>query len=179
MTLFGLSPPGTSRSVGHYFVGNAGSLAADGWAVRLDARSSSRIHGSVHYSVTRARWLGRGDLDSILPVAPSAVRADDEDIHDLTGSFNADIAETATRVLVVYKLNSAFTRSTNTAPGLDGRFQVQINQALPVAFAGTKWEVLVGLRNLFRDPTDPGSVYDELLVVRPPKRLVGGFLVRF
>jgi hypothetical protein len=54
-----------------------------------------------------------------------------------------------------------------------------VNQALPVAFAGTKWEVLVGLRNLFRDPTDPASVYDELLVVRPPKRLVGGFLVRF
>ena len=30
-----------------------------------------------------------------------------------------------------------------------------------------------------RDPTDPASVYDELLVVRPPKRLVGGVLVRF
>ena len=61
----------------------------------------------------------------------------------------------------------------------DARFGIQVNQALPVAFAGTKWEVLVGLRNLFRDPADPASVYDELLVVRPPKRLVGGFLVRF
>jgi hypothetical protein len=39
--------------------------------------------------------------------------------------------------------------------------------------------VLFGLRNLFRDPSDPGSVSDELLVVRPPKRVVGGFLVRF
>jgi hypothetical protein len=39
--------------------------------------------------------------------------------------------------------------------------------------------VLVGVRNFFRDPTDPASVYDELLVVRPPKRLVGGVLVRF
>ena len=45
--------------------------------------------------------------------------------------------------------------------------------------AGTKWEVLVGLRNLFRDVNEPASIYDELLVVRPPKRLVGGFLVRF
>jgi hypothetical protein len=180
VTLFGLKAGGTSRSVGHYFVGNAGSLAADGWAIRLDTRRSARINGSLHYSVTRANWLGRGDVDSLLPVAPSAIRADREDIHDLTGSFNADIAETATRVLVIYKLNSAFARSTTTAlPGLDGRFHVQINQSLPVAFAGTKWEVLVGLRNLFRDPTDPASVYDELLVVRPPKRLVGGFLVRF
>jgi len=39
--------------------------------------------------------------------------------------------------------------------------------------------VLVCVRNLFRDPNDPGSIYDELLVVRPPKRVVGGFLVRF
>ena len=42
-----------------------------------------------------------------------------------------------------------------------------------------RWEVLVGLRNLFRDPNDTGSVYDELLVVRPPKRMVGGVLIRF
>ena len=180
VTLFGLKAPGTARSIGHYFVGNAGSVTGDGWALRLDTRRSSRIQGSLHYSITRANWLVRGDVDSLRPIAPSAIRADNEDIHDLTGSLNADISETATRVLIVYKLNSAFARSTNsTLPGLDGRFQVQINQALPVAFAGTKWEVLVGLRNLFRDPTDPASVYDELLVVRPPKRLIGGFLVRF
>jgi hypothetical protein len=42
-----------------------------------------------------------------------------------------------------------------------------------------RWEVLVGMRNMFREPSDAASVYDELLVVRPPKRVVGGFLVRF
>jgi hypothetical protein len=56
---------------------------------------------------------------------------------------------------------------------------MQVNQALPFGVGGTKWEVLVALRNLFRDPNDPASVFDELLVVRPPKRVVGGFLVRF
>jgi hypothetical protein len=56
---------------------------------------------------------------------------------------------------------------------------VQVNQALPFGLGGTKWEVLVGVRNLFRDPNDVTSVYDELLVVSPPKRVVGGFLVRF
>jgi hypothetical protein len=102
-------------------------------------------------------------------------------LHDVTSSITAEISETATRVFVLYKLNSGFVRSNTSLdrPGLDGRFDVQVNQALPVKFAGTKWEVLVGLRNLFRDPTDPASIYDELLVVRPPKRLVGGFLVRF
>jgi hypothetical protein len=113
--------------------------------------------------------------------APAAVRSNVEHLHDLTSSVRAEIAETATRVFVLYKLNSGFVRSNNAldGPAVDGRFEVQVNQALPVTFAGTKWEVLVGLRNLFRDSADPASVYDELLVVRPPKRFVGGVLVRF
>jgi hypothetical protein len=84
-------------------------------------------------------------------------------------------------VVVVYKINTGYARvdQTQPGPGLDARFNVQLNQALPFDFAGTRWEILVGVRNLFRDPTDPASVYDELLVVRPPKRVVGGFLVRF
>ena len=84
-------------------------------------------------------------------------------------------------VVVVYKVNTGYARvdQTQPGPGLDARFNVQLNQALPFDIAGTRWEILVGLRNLFRDPTDPASVYDELLVVRPPKRVVGGFLVRF
>jgi hypothetical protein len=84
-------------------------------------------------------------------------------------------------VFVLYKINSGFTRAKDefVRPGFDARFDVQVNQALPLTLAGTKWEVLVGMRNLFRDPMDPGSIYDELLVLRPPKRVVGGFLVRF
>jgi hypothetical protein len=82
---------------------------------------------------------------------------------------------------VLYRINTGYTRSDTELPrpGLDARFDVQVNQALPFAIGGTKWEVLVGVRNLFRDPNEPGSIYDELLVVKPPKRVVGGFLVRF
>ena len=41
------------------------------------------------------------------------------------------------------------------------------------------WPV-VAVKNVFRDTTArDGSVYDELLVIRPPTRLVGGVLVRF
>jgi hypothetical protein len=39
--------------------------------------------------------------------------------------------------------------------------------------------MLVGARNLFHDSLANTSIYDELLVVRPPKRLVGGLTVRF
>ena len=177
VTLFGLQMPGGPQSVGHYYVGSAGSVDADGWSVRLDSRPTARIQGSVHYTMTRAKWVVGGDMDELLPIAPAAIRADVEDLHDLTSSIKADITETSTRVFVLYKLNNGFVRSDR--PGLDSRFEVQVNQSLPVTFAGTKWEVLVGLRNLFRDPADPASVYDELLVVRPPKRFVGGVLVRF
>jgi hypothetical protein len=181
VTLFGLNVPGSPRSVGHYFVGSAGSVDANGWAVRLDTRTAARLQGSLHYTMTRTKWTPGGDIDALMPLAPASVRPAGEDLHDLTSSVKADITETSTRVFVLYKLNSGFVRSNTSLlhPGLDGRFEIQVNQALPVTFAGTKWEVLVGLRNLFRDPADPASVYDELLVVRPPKRLVGGVLVRF
>jgi hypothetical protein len=32
---------------------------------------------------------------------------------------------------------------------------------------------------MFRDANAAGSIYDELLVVRPPKRVIGGVLIRF
>jgi len=35
------------------------------------------------------------------------------------------------------------------------------------------------VRNLFREPAAGASVYDELLVVNPPKQVVGGLVVRF
>jgi len=120
-------------------------------------------------------------MKTLRTLAPAAVRSDFEAFHDVTTSFETSFNDSATRVFLLYKLNSAFSHDAvdSSPPGFDGRFDVQVNQALPFALAGTRWEVLVGLRNLFRDPNDPASVYDELLVVRPPKRLVGGFLVRF
>jgi hypothetical protein len=181
VTLFGVNVPGGPQSVGHYYVANAGSMNADGWAVRLSANAGKRMTGSVDYSITHARWLERGDMAAIAALAPAAIRATSEGLHDITTSLVTEIPETSTRVFVLYKFNSGYTKSDTSLsrPGLDARFDIQVNQALPFELGGTKWEVLLGLRNLFRDGTDPGSVYDELLVVRPPKRVVGGFLVRF
>jgi hypothetical protein len=180
VTMFGLTLPNGPQSVGHYYVGTAGSVDADGWAFRIRTTDNKRVRGSIDYSVANARWLQRGD-DDLLPYAPASVRPASERVHDLTTTVETDIPETATRVFVLYKINNAYTRSNTSLlePGLDARFDVQVNQALPFGIGGTQWEVLVGVRNLFRDPNHAGSVYDELLVVKPPKRVVGGFLVRF
>ncbi len=181
MTIFGMRSPGGTRSVGHYYVAGAGSVDVDGWGVRLSSSASRRVTGSVDYSFAHGRWNSFGDISHARPWLASLTREQDEDIHDLTTSVQTAIPETATRVFVLYKLNSAYARrnASLTQTGLDGRFDVQVNQALPFGLGSTKWEVLVGVRNLFRDPNDPASVYDELMVVRPPKRVVGGFLVRF
>ncbi len=180
-TLFGMSLPGGPQSLGHYYVSNIGAFDAEGWTVRFASPTAARVQAAVDYSVAQARWTARATDTGLLAAwAPAAIRPDSEDIHDITTSVHTEIPETATRVFVVYRFSNGYTRFTRPdRPGLDGRFDVQVNQALPIEVAGTRWEVLVGMRNLFRDPTEPGSVYDELLVVRPPKRVVGGFLVRF
>jgi type II secretory pathway pseudopilin PulG len=181
MTIFGMRSPDGTRSVGHYYVAGAGSVDVDGWGVRLSSSASRRVTGSVDYSFAHGRWSSFGEISHARPWLASLTREQDEDIHDLTTSVQTAIPETATRVFVLYKLNSAYARrnASLSETGLDGRFDVQVNQALPFGLGSTKWEVLVGVRNLFHDPNDPASVYDELMVVRPPKRVVGGFLVRF
>jgi len=181
VTIFGVDLPTGSKSIGHYYVASAGAVDAHGWGMRLGTVPTSRVRGSIDYSFTQARWRSQGDLAGARPWLASLARPGVEDIHDVTASVGADIPETSTRVFVLYKVSTAYSRARAqlTDAGPEGRFDVQVNQALPFALAGTTWEVLFSVRNLFRDPNDPASVYDELLVVRPPKRVVGGFLVRF
>ena len=181
VTLFALDLPQAAQSSGHYYVATAGAVDAEGWGLRWSSPAAARVRASLDYALTTARWINAHDLAELALWAPSAVRIEGERFHDVTTVLDADIPETATRVHVIYKVNNAYSRraAEDPRPGFDARFDVQVNQGLPFALAGTKWEVLVGLRNVFRDPNDPASVYDELLVVRPPKRVVGGFLVRF
>jgi hypothetical protein len=181
VTLFGLPVAGGPESPGHYYVANAGSLDAEGWAVRFSSDPSQRVRGSVDYSITHAHWVARGDVGAISIWAPDAVRPQTEDVHGVTTSIETDIPETATRLCFLYRVNTSLPRGTDPSRSTtDTRFGVQVNQALPfMPFGATRWEVLVGVRNLFRDPADDASVYDELLVVRPPKRVVGGVLVKF
>jgi hypothetical protein len=181
MTIFGMRSPSGTRSVGHYYVANAGTVDVAGWGLQLRSSPSRRVSGSIDYTLTHGRWSSTGDLGAARPWLAQLTRSQDEDIHDVTTSVTTNIPETATRVFVLYKLNSGYARRAGSVSetGLDGRFDVQVHQALPFGLGSTKWEVLVGVRNLFRNPNDPASIYDELLVVRPPKRIVGGFLVRF
>jgi len=84
-----------------------------------------------------------------------------------------------TRLLVVYNLNTAVALADESGPLGGARFELQLNQSLPfLAFTNARWEALVAVRNMFYDAADGASVYDELLVVRPPTRVLGGVTVK-
>lgn len=179
-TLFGPVDP-TRSPIGHYQVGAAGDARTHGWGVSVGRAVASGTRASVDYTQIDADWIGKSlELDALDAVAAS-IRRSSETIHDVTASLESAIAATATRFYVVYKLNTAFAAPDAAgAPSSGTRFNVQINQALPfLHFSATHWEMLVAVSNLFHRELSDGSVYDELLVVRPPKRVLGGVTVRF
>lgn len=183
VTLFGLSMPGgTADTVGHYYVGSAGSVETHGWGVSV-SRQAGALRGSIDYTRTDAAWVRRGaDWRLLSLVAGSASRQDRETLHDLTAAVHTEVPVTATRVFVLYKLNNGFAAQDGEVrePKFGTRFDVQVNQALPfLNFTSAQWEMLFTVRNLFREDLLDASPYDELLVVKPPKRVVGGLTVRF
>jgi carboxypeptidase family protein/TonB-dependent receptor-like protein len=191
ITAFGVDLPGRpATEIGHYFVGNGGDVSASGWAAGVRTTVAQRFHGSIEYTDTRAHWAPAGDLSFLVFVAPAASRLESGRIHDLATSFEAEVPETSTKVLVLYRLSNAFSQpqpaGAPSSPAaadramFDSRFDVQVRQSLPfMDFSSAKWEMLVAVRNFFRETAVDQSVYDELLVVRPPKRIVGGLTLHF
>lgn len=179
VTVFDLASSPAGR--GHYYLASAGAVDADGWGVGVSRDLAGRWRGAVDYSITNARWPLPASAE-VTRYVPSAARAAAERFHDVTTSVETDIPETATHVIVVYRLNTAFARSASEArtPGVDGRFDLRVKQMLPFSpVEGSRWEILVAVRSLFRDAWDGASPYDELFVVSPPKQFVGGLVVNF
>ncbi len=183
VTMFGVDTPnGLPGGLGNYYLASAGRVNADGWGVSLNRSLPGRVRGRVDYSLTRARWARAQEPAQVGHLVPSALRPETEVFHDVTTSVETEIPETSTRVFVLWRWNTAYAMSGTGAegPGFDGRFDIHVRQGLPFApLDGSTWELLVAVRSLFREPWAEASTYDELLVVRPPKRVVGGLLVRF
>jgi len=184
VTLFGFAQPNSPvASIGHYYVAGGGDFDARGWGLSITRKMLEGVRASIDYTVTDARWVDQGiDAPRLARVAPSTVRSDTERLYDLRTAVESEVPQTDTRFFVVYKINSGFASGDRNAPmrNIGARFDVQVNQGLPfLNFATSQWEMLVAVRNMFRDGLTDASVYDELLVVRAPKRIVGGLSVRF
>ena len=130
---------------------------------------------------------------SVVPSHMSGVlRSGVERLHDITTSLEAEIPESATRVLLLYRINSAFANvDDETAAlhqGFGGRFALRVRQMLPFSpIEGSRWEVLVdipepvpragrrriGLRRAPRGWSTEGSRWwtgRELLIPESPTR---------
>ncbi len=182
VTMFGVDVPGLPpASLGHYFVGNYGDVEARGVITGFRTNASGRVQGSVEYSLTRARWNPGDELGYWMLRLPSTAPLRSGRIHDVATAIETAVPETSTRVVILYRMSNAFARRNADDESLfDSRFDVQVHQSLPfLDFSTAKWEMLIGVRNFFREAAADQSVYDELLVVHPPKRIVGGLTMRF
>jgi Carboxypeptidase regulatory-like domain len=186
MTLFDAQlPDEPAAAAGHYFVGNVGDARATGCTAEFRTLIAGRIHGSVSYSFADAELMPAGDVRYLVLLAPSTLRPAHEAIQDLSTRLETNVPETSTRVLILYRVSNGFARAASdvdlaSRPGLDGRFDVQVRQSLPfMNFSSARFEMLLAVRNFFRETSPDQSIFDELLVVRPPKRLVGGVTLHF
>lgn len=181
--MFGVDLPGHPETpLGHYFVGTAGDLDARGWGVGMIQEVPGFVRGSLEYTVTTAYWeppSGRPVARGVRSVSlPST-----ENVYDLQTSVEAAIPQTSTRIYAKYRMNTAFWNDDAdalTRPNSNIRFNVRVNQSLPfLRFSNADWEMLVDVRNMFREGEAEASIYDEALAMRAPKRIVGGLLVKF
>jgi hypothetical protein len=178
-TLFGLD---SERGVGHYYVATPGDVVADGWTVGVSGPLLPRIKGVVEYTNGDARWTSDAEAAAIAALVPSMERLGRERLQDLSTSLSATIPETSTKLVMAYRVTerTAMESSVGTSGIATGRFDVEVRQALPLHVTrSSRTELVVILRNLSRDAGDAGSLYDELLTVAPPMRIMGGVQVRF
>ena len=123
VTLFGVPMPRGSAIGRALLRRRARGVDAQGWAFRLSPPTSKRVRGSIDYSRDAAAAGPRAATSASLVSGPRAGPAGaSKSIHDITTSFQTDIPETATRVFVLYKINSGYMRGDSDSPsaGLDG-----------------------------------------------------------
>jgi hypothetical protein len=179
----GLAKGQRRADLSHYGVASVGDFVASGWGVGISRPLGTHLRGGVEYRTSDVAWETGDDASAVERVAPSAVRPGRERMHDLTMRVDAAAPRTGTRLSAACRFNSLFTRGVvdETEPGRATRFDVQVYQGVPFLNGeAAQVELVFGVRNLIRSGLEAGaSLYDELLVVRPPTRVVGGVTVQF
>jgi len=161
-------------------IGNAPSWSARGVGFTLGRRFGAAVEGSLSYSYGRSLRQAtpagaRSALGQLLAYPAN-------DFHDFAGRLQAVLRSTDTRLVAFYRVNTLSPDAEG--PGTDAetitRFDLQLSQGIPFLGDLTRadWELLLAYRNLFYE-TSEGGMLDELAVVNPPNRMLGGITVRF
>src|SRR5205085_5694419 len=113
-TVFGTRLPNQPLAeLGHYFVGTAGDVSATGRAVGVRTNVSSRVKASVEYVIADA-WLSPADdLRYLLVITPTAVATRARRIHSVDAAVETTVPETATRLVVFYRISAGFAQGAN------------------------------------------------------------------
>jgi hypothetical protein len=167
----------------HYGVASVGDFAASGWGVGISRPVGTHLRGGLEYRTSDVLWDAGDQIGAVGQVAPSARRPERERMHDMTLRVDAAAPRTGTRLSAACRYNTRFTRGglDQDTPAGATRYDVQVYQGVPYLKSDTaQVELVFGVGNLVRNGLDTAaSLYDELLVVRPPTRVVGGVTVQF
>ena len=106
-------------------VGTAGDADATGYAAAIRTVVANRIRGSAEYSTATVETTP-GAVGYLLVVAPSVARPINDRIHNISTSIETEVPETATRVLLLYRVGTGFVRPSGSPdsklPAADSRF---------------------------------------------------------
>jgi hypothetical protein len=161
---------------------NGRGVVVNGGGMRLSGRLGDLIKSSVSYTYGRSR-PGAGSFDQSTGARQleRAIASSDASFHDVVARLETFVDWSETRLVAYYRINScrAFAEASPAAV-VSQRFDVQLTQGLPFLRSMTRaeWEVLVAFRNMFYEVSEAGLL-DEIAVVNPPKRVLGGISVRF
>ena len=177
-TLYGLDE---ASEAGHYYVASAGDVAVMGWKAHASARVSENVQAAIEYASGDARWSPTKLAGALRRSAPELARRGRDRVSDLKASADVTMPRTSTRIAIVYRLNRAERRESGMATDRigDGRFHLEVAQRLPYQPIGAGLLNLLFTFRTFVHDEDGGSLYDEVLTLRPPTRLTGGLQVRF
>jgi hypothetical protein len=156
---------------------NNGRVAAHGVGIDLGREFGRAVRGSLTYSFGRA---GRGAPVTWIGSAPVVASFGQGSFHDVSARVETFIDGSDTRLVAFYRVNFMAPAEADASVVRNARFDLQLAQGLPflTPLTGADWEVLLAVRNLFYE-TDEGGTLDELAVVNPPTRVMGGISVRF
>ena len=159
---------------------NGGSLAVQAVGLTLTRQLGHAFSGSVTYSYGRT-WREGVPMGLLADAAGFSAAFREAGYHDVVARVETFIDLTDTRLTAYYRVNTLDPESeTGARPVTNGRFDIRLTQGLPFLQPLTRadWELLVGVRNLFYEDFE-GSALDEIASLHAPKRVMGGFAVKF
>ena len=161
---------------------NAGRVSARGLGITVGRRFGDGLSGSVSYTYGHS-WRGSPLAPTPSRPVPRVLTYRDAGFHDVVARLEAAIDDSDTRLVAFYRFNSLLPGTeggTDVDPLMSSRFDVQLSQGLPFlgALTHADWDFVLAVRNLYYE-TDEGAALDELAVLNPPRRLLGGISVRF